>query len=168
MTRGGARLGAGRPKKPEKTVPIRIPEKIRDEVLSLIASGGSKKLSLYVHSVSAGSPLPADDDMIDRVDLTDLLVQHPAETFLVRASGESMINAGIYDHDILVVDRSVKPASGSIVIAAVYGELTVKRLNQTQDGLYLMPENEIFKPIKVLDEHHMKIWGVVRHVIHAV
>ena len=86
----------------------------------------------------------------------------------VRVCGESMKNAGIFPNDILVVDRSINPVDGKVVIAAVDGELTVKRLKQEKDALYLMPENPEFSPIAVREMQDLNIWGVVTNVIHAV
>src|SRR4051812_19870697 len=85
-------------------------------------------LHLYVAAVSAGFPSPAEDYIEKNLNLNELLIKHPAATFFVRVSGTSMINAGIHDNDILIVDRSVEPGDGKIVIAAIQGDLTVKRL----------------------------------------
>ncbi|MCG2775678.1 MAG: translesion error-prone DNA polymerase V autoproteolytic subunit, partial [Desulfobacterales bacterium] len=79
--------------------------------------------------VSAGFPSPADDYIQGRLDLNELMIQHPAATFFVRVAGDSMIGAGIHHDDILVVDRSLEPASGKVVIAVVNGDLTVKWKN---------------------------------------
>ncbi len=87
----------------------------------------------------------------------------------MRVSGDSMINAGIHDQDILIVDHSLEPTHGRIVIAAVDGQLTVKRLKKTPQGkVYLMPENEAFAPIEVKPEAEVYIWGIVTNVIHPV
>ena len=134
MPRGGARSGAGRPKGKgkfgEKTTPIRIPESMVDEVLQFVNYKGYA-LPLYASKVQAGFPSPADDFMEGRLDLNQHLVKHPTATFFVRVSGDSMIEAGIHPDDILVVDRSLEPRHGKIVIAALDGELTVKRLHKT-------------------------------------
>ena len=93
-------------------------------------------------------------------------MKHPASTFLVRASGESMINAGIFPNDILVVDRSLKAESGKVVIAVVDSELTVKRYVKKGKNILLKPENDSFDPIVINDESEAYIWGVVTNVIH--
>lgn len=166
MGRGGFRKGAGRPKKAEKTKPIRIPERLLGPVLSFVSSNGYK-LPLYSSSVAAGFPSPADDHVEDKLDLNELLVKHPTNTFLVRASGESMLGAGINSDDVLVVDKSIAPTHGKIVVAAIDGHLTVKRLKKMANGsVYLMPENDKFPPIEVREENDVHIWGVVRSVIH--
>ncbi|MDA0967688.1 MAG: hypothetical protein O2970_12155 [Proteobacteria bacterium] len=111
MTRGGARKGAGRPKGHgkfgEKTIPMRIPESMVDDVLGFVHTKGHK-LPLYASKVQAGFPSPADDFMERKLDLNAHLVKHPAATFFVRVSGDSMIEAGIHPDDILVVDRSIE------------------------------------------------------------
>ena len=130
MTKGGARKGAGRPKGQgkygESTKAIRVPES-KVKYISEIVSKGLYEIPLYTERVAAGFPSPADDYLEDKIDLNQYLVKHPASTFLVRASGNSMINAGIFPNDILVVDKSVKAESGNVVIAIIDGELTVKR-----------------------------------------
>ena len=126
MPRGGARKGAGRPKGlgkyGEETLAMRIPLS-KVSYVSEIVNKGLHEIPLYTNSVSAGFPSPADDYLEDKVDLNQYLVKHPASTFLVRASGESMINAGIFPNDILVVDRSLKAESGKVVIAVVASAL---------------------------------------------
>ncbi|HVV67958.1 MAG TPA: translesion error-prone DNA polymerase V autoproteolytic subunit [Gammaproteobacteria bacterium] len=124
---------------------------------------------LYSSSVAAGFPSPADDYIENSLDLNELLIKHPTATFFVRASGNSMLNAGIHDQDILIVDRSLTPVSGRIVIAAIDGQLTVKRLQTTTQGkVLLLPENEDFPPIEIKPESEVHIWGVVTNVIHPV
>jgi DNA polymerase V len=126
------------------------------------------KLPLFLESVSAGFPSPADDYMEAKLDLNDLLIKNPAATFFVRVTGDSMVNAGIYSGDILVVDRSLDPKDASIVIAVINGELTVKRLSYNNGRVYLVPENSYYKPILITDEMNFEVWGVVRSVIHSV
>lgn len=172
MTRGGARQGAGRPKGQgrykESTKPLRIPQSLIASVLQFVENKGFK-LPLYTSTVPAGSPLPADEHIADQLDLNELLIKHPTASFFVRVTGESMLNAGIHHNDILIVDRSLEPSNGKIVIAALNGQLTVKRLQKTSDGkIFLMPENEEFSPLEIKAEHDIYIWGVVTNVIHAL
>ena len=171
MPRGGARAGAGRPKGQgkynEQTKPVRIPESMVNDVLAFVESSGYQ-LPLYACAVQAGFPSPADDHMEGKLDLNKHLIKHPTATFFVKAAGESMIKAGIHPGDILVVDRSLEAKHGKIVIAAVDGELTVKRLHQNGKGMYLMPENDAFQPIKINEGSDMIIWGVVTNVLHEV
>ena len=171
MVRGGARKGAGRPKGQgkykESTKPIRIPNSMINEVMSLIENNGYE-LPFYTSSVQAGVPSPADDHMEKKIDISKHLVKHPTATFFVKAAGESMLNAGIHPGDILVVDRSLEAKNGKIVIAAVDGQLTVKRLHKSKKGIFLVPENELYKPIKIEEENEILIWGVVTNVLHEV
>ena len=123
---------------------------------------------LYSSKVSAGFPSPADDNLEKSLDLNSYLIKRPAATFFVRVAGDSMINAGIYDNDIIIVDRSIKPKHGKIVVAALDGQMTIKRLYRHDDKIMLLPENELFKPIEILDSMDMVIWGVATNVIHSL
>ena len=123
---------------------------------------------LYSHTVPAGQPAPADDDIEDLIDLNDYLMPHRESSFLVRVKGESMIDAGIRDGDLLVVDRSRQPADGKIVVAALDGELTVKRLSTRHGRVQLLPANPAFAPINIEEDRELMIWGVVSNVIHRV
>jgi DNA polymerase V len=171
MPRGGHRPGAGRPKGQgpyqEPTKPIRIPESMVDAVLKYVKSKGYK-LPLYTCAVQAGFPSPAEDYVEGRLDLNDLLIQHPAATFFVKVAGNSMINAGIYPGDTLIVDRSLPVKTGKIVIAVIDGQLTVKRFVKTRTSVQLVPENDDFLPITVGEDSELTIWGVVTTVLHAV
>ena len=171
MPRGGARAGAGRPKGQgkydEPTKPIRIPESLVGSVIEFVESSGYN-LPLYSCSVQAGFPSPADDHMESELDLNKYLIKHPTATFFVKAAGESMINAGIHPGDILVVDRSEEAKHGKIVIAAIDGQLTVKRVHRSKDETYLVPENKDFEPIKFDEGNEVVIWGVVTNVLHKV
>ncbi len=122
----------------------------------------------YNCSVTAGFPSPADDYLEDKLDLNEYLIKHPAATFFVRVAGDSMINVGIYNNDIIIVDRSIKPKHGKIVVAALDGQMTIKRLYHRDDKIMLLPENELFKPIEILDSMDMVIWGVATNVIHSL
>lgn len=123
---------------------------------------------LYSHSISAGFPSPADDYIEDRLDLNELLVSNKPATFFLRVQGDSMINAGIYDGDLIVVDRSLRPLHRSIVVAVVDGELTVKRLFIRNGMAELHAENPKYMPIRLQDEQELTIWGVVTSAIHQV
>lgn len=169
--RGGARPGAGRPKGQgkygEPTKPLRIPESMVEQVLRFVRLKGYQ-LPLFSSKVSAGFPSPADDYLEGMLDLNEHLIQHPAATFFVRVTGDSMIGAGIHADDILVVDRSLEATSGRIVIVALDGELTVKRLHMAADDIRLLPENPAYQPIVIKEENELHIWGVVTSVIHSL
>ena len=139
-------------------------------VSEVIMPGRGEKceMPLFLESVSAGFPSPADDYLEGKLDLNDALIRNPAATFFVRVTGDSMIEAGIHSEDILVVDRSLNPKDGSIVIAVIDGELLVKRLFMQKGKVYLVPENKYYAPIEIKDEMAFEVWGVVTTVIHSV
>lgn len=112
-------------------------------------------------NISAGFPSPAGDYVEDNLDLNRYLVNHPHSTYYIRVSGESMKNAGIFDGDILIVDRAIAPQPNKIIIAELNGELTVKRFKQTEGQTYLHPENDNYKPIFIAPNDDFAIWGVV-------
>ena len=141
-------------------------EALKGTSLAIKKTKRSLNIPLYQCSVSAGFPFPAHDGIEKALDLKEHLIKHPAATFFVRVSGNSMINAGIYDHDILIVDRSLNPKSGSVIVAVLNGDLTVKRF-QKKDGLvFLLAENPHYKSIKVTDNMDFSVWGVVTTVLH--
>ena len=121
------------------------------------------RLPLILSRVPAGFPSPAEDFIEGSLDLNDY-IKHPAATYFVQAEGDSMIGAGIYDGDLLIVDRSLEPKNGSIVIASVMGELTVKRLQRDTQGAWLLKaENPDYPTISLLEES--QIWGVVKNSV---
>ena len=121
-------------------------------------------LPLYSSRVPAGFPSPADDHIEGKLDLNLHLIRRPAATFFIRAQGESMRDAGIFDGDLLVVDRAIAPQAGDIVIAVLHGDLTVKRLRKSNGALILCAENPDFPDI-ALDDAGCEAWGVVTHSI---
>jgi DNA polymerase V len=185
QSRGGARPGAGR--KPgsgphgEPTHPIRLPVSAIPAVRAWLAARlplpvdaltvspcpVALALPLYGSRISAGFPSPADDDLEGTLDLNEHLVQHPAATFFVRVQGDSMIGAGIHHGDLLVVDRALEAKSGSIVVAVVDGELTVKRLKIAGERVWLMAENPAFAPLELRDGQALHLWGVVAHAVRS-
>ena len=124
-----------------------------------------KEISLY-SSVYAGFPSPADDHLDLDLDLNEHLIKHPSATFYVYAKGNSMIDGGINDGDLLIVDRSLNPGLRDIIIAVVNGEFTVKRISKIGLNLYLMPDNDSYEPIKITEDIDFQIWGIVTHIIH--
>ena len=124
--------------------------------------------SLFDGRVSAGFPSPAADYEEDRLDLNEHLIRHPAATFFVRAIGDSMIGAGIHCGDLLVVDRSLEARDKSVVIAAVNGELTVKRIRIRNKKITLVPENESYRAREIGGNVEFEVWGVVTSVIHEL
>lgn len=124
-------------------------------------------LTLYTERVPAGFPSPAEDYSDSKLDLNEYLIANAPATFLTRVCGSSMVGAGIYDGDLLVVDRSISPTHGDIVIAVINGEHLVKRLSIANDEVALISENPDFPKKVVLSEEGLHIWGVVRHCIHS-
>ena len=123
---------------------------------------------LAEESISAGFPSPADDFKETRISLDRELVKNKEATFYARVSGDSMVGAGLEDGDLLVIDRSKNPENGKIAICLVDGEFTVKRIKKEKNKLYLMAENEKYKPIELKEEDELIIWGVVEYVIKKV
>ncbi len=124
------------------------------------------ELPMYKSEIKAGFPSPASDYIESTLDLNKFLIKHPAATFFVRVEGDSMIDAGIHSGDILIVDRAVQAEKQKIVIAAVNGELTVKRIWYDGDRLFLQAGNINFDPIEITPDMDFHIWGVVMYVIH--
>lgn len=127
-----------------------------------------ESLPLYLSPVAAGFPSPAEDYIDRKLDLHEYLVRNPAATFFVRAAGDSMIHAGIQDGDLLVVDRSVTPGNGSVIIAAVEGELTVKYLAKKNGRVQLVAANEGYPDLDITEQEDAVIWGVVTYAIHKL
>lgn len=137
--------------------------------IKIVKGEFAKQLSLQIApAIKAGFPSPAEDYLQDRIDFNRDLIKHPEATFYGRVSGDSMVGVGIYDGDIAVIDRAEEPKDKDIVVAYVNGEFTLKFLNtaHAQEGyIELMPANENFKPIKVVNDDDFEIWGVVTFVI---
>lgn len=123
---------------------------------------------MSAESVAAGFPSPAEGYIEKHLDLNEHLIEHPSATFFVKASGESMIGAGIFPGDLLIVDRALNPVNGSVIIAVIDGEFTVKRLHIAKENIELLPENRSFKPIPITEDTDFQIWGVVAHCVHAL
>ena len=127
-------------------------------------------LPLFLSPVVAGFPSPAEDYLDRKLDLHEHLVRNNAATFFARAAGDSMIRAGIHDGDLLVVDRSLTPGNGSVVIAAVEGELTVKYLSRKNGRVLLVPANDEseYPELDISEQEDVVIWGVVTYAIHKL
>ena len=115
--------------------------------------------------ISAGFPSPADDFIELTIDLNKHLIKHRDSTFFAKLKGHSMKNAGIFDGDLLVIDKSLAPQDGKIAICQIDGEFTVKRIKIEKDIVWLIAENDAYKPIKVTEENELMIWGIVMHSI---
>ena len=126
------------------------------------------RLPLYLSSIKAGFPSPADDYIEKKLDLNEYLVKNPPATFFLRVSGDSMKDACIQNEDLLIVDCSKEPVAENIVVAALDGELTLKRARKIRGKLFLFAENINYEPIPINDGSDLIIWGVVTHVIHHI
>lgn len=134
--------------------------------MSQSSEHNSPGIPFFNETVAAGFPSPAMGELNGTLDLNDLCIRHPAATYFIRARGESMIGAGIGDGDILVVDRSLTARHGDIIIAAVSGEFTVKRLDTRPDSpVRLLPENPAYSPITLTPELNAEFFGVVTHCL---
>ena len=125
------------------------------------------RIPLLNDSVSAGFPSPADDYTEENIDLNEHLISNPFSTFFLRVKGDSMINAGIKDKDLIIVDKSLIAKPGNIVIAMIDGEFTIKRLSIKNDELYLKAENHNYPDFRFKNHFDVQIWGVVIYSIHS-
>ncbi|WP_156823484.1 LexA family protein [Woodsholea maritima] len=122
----------------------------------------------YVNTMAGGFPSPADDYLERDLDLHRYAVQHPACTFFARAIGHAMVGAGIHDGDILVIDRSLTPVSGQIVVVDCHGELMIRRLKLHGRQRFLCAEHPDFTDLDISQYEDITIWGVAVHVLHAL
>ena len=123
------------------------------------------EIPYYQSPVKAGFPSPANDYIEDRIDLNKELISHPLSTFLIRSEGDSMIDAFIPPKAKLIIDRSLKPQNGDIVLAVINGEFTVKYLRKNDYKCWLVPANKKYPKIEVTAEMNMQVWGVVTQII---
>jgi DNA polymerase V len=126
------------------------------------------RLPLAAESVAAGFPSPADDYVETGIDLNEQLIRHPSSTFFLRVSGDSMIGAGIHHGDLLIVDRSLEPRHGRIVVAVLEGAFTLKRLVRHRGRLRLEAAHAAYPPLEISDADDLRLWGVAVHVIHPL
>jgi DNA polymerase V len=183
--KGGKREGSGRKGYKEPTKTVRVPVSLIPEVKTMLAdilefrntthpdmripalNPAAAKRPLFASNVPAGFPSPADDYIECELDLNEFFIPHPSSTFFVRAVGDSMNRAGIFDNTILSVDRSLDADHGSIVIAVVNNEMTVKRLHKKGREIALLPEsdNPEHQPITFKNGDDLIVWGVVNAVM---
>ncbi len=125
-------------------------------------------LQFFEGRVQAGFPSPAQGEYADTIDLNRALISNPAATFCARVIGNSMVDAGINEGDLIIIDRSLTPHDGSIAVCFIDGDFTVKRISIRDDGVYLTPANATFPELKVPEESSFQIWGVVSHIVKKV
>ena len=126
----------------------------------------SLNLPYFQNGVSAGFPSPAEDHIDSKIDLNQLLIEHPSATYYIRVNGDSMLDAGILNGDLLIVDRSLEVINNSIVVAYIDGDFTVKRIRKNKNKLFLQAENNKYQPIEITEEMDFELFGVVAHAIH--
>lgn len=136
------------------------------EEIFTIKKGKKVSLPLFDSTVSAGFPSPADDYIENKLDLNEHLIKHPAATYFVKVSGDSMKDANIKSGDILIVDKALIPKNNSIIIAIIEGEFTVKRIKINNNEYQLEPANNKYPVIKVTEDMDFQAWGVVTYAIH--
>lgn len=118
--------------------------------------------------IKAGFPSPAADFDGTKISLDQIVIKHKEATFYAKASGNSMMDAGINDGDILVIDRSLEPTHNKIAVCFIDGEFTIKRIQIEKDCIYLVPENKDYEPIKVTEDNELIIWGIVTYVLKSL
>lgn len=129
---------------------------------------GQASCPLFINAVQAGWPSPAEDYIEAEINLHEMVVRNPASTFFIRASGDSMIECGINDGDLLIVDRAGEALHAKIVIASLEGELLVKRLLRKHNKVFLAPANPNYPCIEITNREYVHIWGVVTYVLHKL
>lgn len=181
------KLKVGRKPNPIPTKAIRLPFPLVERLLKFKEKYGFEELyrkdigeifrgkfssplfiPLFQSRIQAGFPSPGDDFKETSLDLNEHLIAHKASTFFVRVTGDSMTGVGVFPGDLLIVDRSLTPTSGKVVIAVLNGEMTLKRLEKRKEGFVLCAENKSYGDIKVGEEDDFSIWGVVTNVIHSL
>jgi len=134
--------------------------------LEIYLSDSTSELSLpLAEGIKAGFPSPAADYSGLSIDLNTELIKHPSSTFYARVKGDSMVDAGINDGDLLIIDKSLEPSDGKIAVCCIDGEFTLKRIRIKADGVYLYPANSNYRPIPVTNENEFLIWGILTHAI---
>ena len=128
----------------------------------------ASELPFIKGGIKAGFPSPAIDFEDEKMSLDKFLVKNPQATFYARADGDSMTGAGIDNGDIMIIDRSLSPKENKIAVCCIDGEFTVKRIKIEKDGLYLIPENKDFEPIKITESNQLIVWGIVTYVIKSI
>ena len=143
---------------------------MKKEKLNFLKPGKGNSLGQWLieQGISAGFPSPADDFKEIRISLDKELVKNKESTFYARVSGDSMIEAGLDDGDLIVIDRSLDPENGKIAVCFIDGEFTVKRINKEEGKLFLMPQNKMYKPLEIKEGNELIIWGIVEYVIKKV
>ncbi len=147
-----------------------MPRKPLSSALELFSADTGTKLELPLANggIVAGFPSPAMDFDETKIDLNRYLIKRPSSTFFGKVTGNSMEGAGIYDGNLLIIDKSIKPRSEHIAVCFIDGEFTVKRIRIEKDCVWLIPANENYEPVRADSSNDFRIWGIVTYVIRSV
>jgi len=139
----------------------------KSNIITFFRADVSSELELpyVVEGISAGFPSPADDFLDINIDLNKYLIKNPSTTFYGRVRGNSMMDAGIHNGDLLIIDKSLEPTNNKIAVCFIDGEFTVKRIRIEKDVVWLIAENKDYEPIKVTKDNDFVIWGIVTNVV---
>lgn len=143
-------------------------EKKKDLSIHKPDNSASVAIPLSESTVHAGFPSPADDFLVESLNLNSLVIRHPEATFFARVEGDSMKDDGIFEGDILVVDKSVEPYDGCLAVAYIDGEFTLKRVKIEPDKISLIPANPKYKTIEISPDNEFSVWGVVKWILKSV
>ena len=143
---------------------------MKKQTLNILKPKSEKKTGQWLmqNGISAGFPSPADDFKEIRIILDSELVKNKESTFYAKVFGNSMINAGLSDGDLIIIDRSIELENNKIAVCFIDGEFTVKRIVKRNNKIYLKPENKNFKEIEIKNENELIIWGIVTYVIKKI
>ncbi len=141
---------------------------MNENIIKPIKISSHMDIPVLENLVPAGFPSPVQGLPSDSIDLNKELIDHPSSTFCARVSGNSMIDCGISDGDLLIIDKSLSPVNGSVAVCFIDGEFTLKKISLRNDGLYLVPANRKYPEIKVSEESNFQVWGIVIHVIKSI
>lgn len=133
-----------------------------------LSEQASTQIPLFAMSVAAGSPVPAENDIENTIDLNEFLVKHPASTFFAHVMGDNLNDTGILDGDILIIDTSIEPSNGKIVLVKLGDALSVKIFRDNDNGVYLQTDKESFIPLKISDGFEFEIIGTAIKLIHSI
>lgn len=134
-------------------------------ILHYVENSTALEIPLFLEKIRAGFPSPAQDYVEGAIDLNRELIRHPSSTFYGRVSGDSMKDAGLFDGDIVVVDKSINPRDGDMAVCCIDGEFTIKFIKIEKGDIWLIPANEAFQPIRVTSENDFIVWGIVTYSI---
>ncbi|MEF9924841.1 MAG: translesion error-prone DNA polymerase V autoproteolytic subunit [Muribaculaceae bacterium] len=141
---------------------------MNDNTIKELDVTGECRLPMLESVIPAGFPSPAQGLPSDAIDLNRELIHHPSSTFCARVAGNSMMDCGISDGDLLIIDKSLVPHNGAVAVCFVDGEFTLKKIAIRTDGIYLVPANEAYSEIRVSEDSNFQVWGIVTYIIKSV